>query len=35
MQNQFGNPAPDYNNTNSNEQYIFSGTPTTAPEPTP
>jgi len=35
MQDQSGNPAPNYNNTNSNDQYIFSGTPTTAPEPTP
>jgi hypothetical protein len=33
MQYQFASPSP--NSQNSNDQYVFSATPTTQPEPTP
>ena len=33
MQYQFASPAP--NSQNSTDQYIFTATPTTQPEPTP
>lgn len=35
MQNQYGNPAPNYSDTNSNDQYIFTATPIAAPAATP